>query len=81
MPNPNHPQLPLCCLLAAQPGRYLFPGLLRDLIEQASPDARELCASRLKGMLGAYMEMDVINPDQFSDLCAEIHAFAYGAGA
>ena len=81
MPTPNHPQLPLCCQLATQPGRYLFPGLLRDLIEQANTDARQNSASRLKGMLAAYMEMDVINPDQFSDLCAEIHAFAYGADA
>lgn len=81
MPAPNHPQLPLCCQMANQPGRYLFAHWLESMVMPQPQPGRQADACRLKGMLVAYMETDLINGDQFNALCAEVHAFAFGATA
>lgn len=79
MPTPNHPALPLCCQLAAQPDRYLFASHLGNMLMEPHKDAREAAARRLKGMLAAYMEMDAISDDQFAPMADELTAFAFGA--
>ena len=79
MPTPNHPALPLCCQLAAQPGRYLFAQWLDAMQSSKQEFLIQAGACRLKGMLAAYVEMDAISADQFEAMADEIHAFAFGA--
>lgn len=79
MPTPNHPALPLCCQLAAQPARYLFATWLENLRLDQPQEARASDAQRLKGMLHAYMEMNVVSTDQHREMCEELNDFAYGA--
>lgn len=81
MPTPNHPALPLCCQLAAQPDRYLFASKLINLIDANSQDGRQMSAARLAGMLAAYLETDVISADQYRAMANELHTFAFGATA
>lgn len=81
MPTPNHPALPLCCQLAAQPGRYLFAQWLETMQSSKQEFLLQAGACRLKGMLAAYMEMDAISADQFAAMGDEIHAYAFGATA
>lgn len=71
-------KLPLCCELAAQPGRYLFANWLESMLMDQPADARQDDARRLKGMLAAYMETDVISADQGAALLDEIQSFAFG---
>ena len=79
MTKPHHPKLPLCCELAAQPGRYLFADWLDTMLMYQPAEARQDEAIRLKGMLYAYMEVDVISADQFAAMADELTAFAFGA--
>lgn len=81
MPTPNHPALPLCSQMAEHPGRYLFAQNLKSMLMDQPEDARQADARRLKGMLAAYMETDVISADQGGAMLDEIHAFAFGATA
>lgn len=79
MPTPNHRALPLCCQFSADPARYLFRGWLNDILMQPSLEPLSDGVGRLKGMLAAYMEVDVISADQYRAMANELHAFAYGA--
>ncbi len=79
MPTPNHPALPLCCQLAAQPDRYLFAFWLDALLTDPSREIRQGDAYRLMGMLAAYLEQDQIDTTQHAAMSAELHAFAFGA--
>ncbi len=72
-------KLPLCCELAAQPGRYLFANWQESMLMDQPADARQDDAIRLKGMLCAYMEMDTISADQGAAMTDELTAFAFGA--
>lgn len=81
MPTPNHPALPLCSQFAAQPARYLFATWLNSLRMDQPQEARESNAQRLKGMLHAYMEMDLICVGRHEAMCKELTDFAYGATA
>lgn len=81
MPNPNHPKLPLCSAFAAEPARYLFANWLKSLCMDQPQEALEVDAIRLKGMLIAYLELDLINCEQYKALADELNTFAYGAGA
>ncbi|WP_175253482.1 hypothetical protein [Pseudomonas sp. BMW13] len=73
------PRLLICRAFAAQPGRYLFAHWLESMRMDQPADARQADAQRLKGMLAAYMEMDVISADQGAAMAAELTAFAFGA--
>lgn len=79
MPTPNHPALPLCCQLAAQPDRYLFAQWLETMQSSKQEFLIQAGACRLKGMLAAYVEMDAISIGQHTAMVDEIHAFAFGA--
>lgn len=81
MPTPNHPDLPLCRQFAAHPARYLFASWLDEIQTQQSLERRSDIAHRLKGMLAAYMEMDVISADQYRARTNELTDFAFGACA
>lgn len=77
MPTSNHPALPLCSQFAASPARYLFAGWRNEILQQ-SLEHRSDIAQRLKGMLSAYMEMDVISADQYRAMTDELTDFAFG---
>lgn len=79
MPTPNHPALPQCSQFAAHPARYLFAGWLNEILMQQSLEHRSDAAHRLKGMLSAYMEMDVISGDHYRAMSDELNAFTFGA--
>ena len=79
MPTPNHPAMPLCCQLAAQPGRYLFAQWLDAMQSSKKEFLIQAGACRLEGMLVAYMEMDAIGHDQFAAMVDELHAYVLGA--
>ncbi len=81
MPNPNHPKLPLCSAFAAEPARYLFANWLKSLCMDQPQEALEVDAIRLKGMLIAYLELDLISFEHYHTLAEELNTFAYGAGA
>lgn len=81
MPTPNHPMLPLCSAFAADPARYLFANWLKSLCMDQPQEALEVDAIRLKGMLIAYLELDLVNCEQYKALADELNTFAYGAGA
>ena len=46
---------------------------------QQSLEHRSDAAHRLKGMVSAYLEMDVISTDQYRAMADELTAFAFGA--
>lgn len=81
MPTPNHPKLPLCSAFAAEPARYLFANWLKSLCMDQPQEALEVDAIRLKGMLIAYLELDLVNCEQYKALADELNTFAFGAGA
>lgn len=81
MPNPNHPKLPLCSAFAAEPARYLFANWLKSLCMDQPQEALEVDAIRLKGMLIAYLELDLVNCEQYKALADELNTFAFGAAA
>lgn len=81
MPNPNHPKLPLCSAFAAEPARYLFANWLKSLCMDQPQEALEVDAIRLKGMLIAYLELDLVNCEQYEALADELNTFAFGAAA
>lgn len=81
MPTPNHPMLPLCSAFAAEPARYLFANWLKSLCMDQPQEALEVDAIRLKGMLIAYLELDLVNCEQYKALADELNTFAFGAGA
>lgn len=74
MPTPNHPKLPLCSAFAAEPARYLFANWLKSLCMDQPQEALEVDAIRLKGMLIAYLELDLISFEHY-------HTFAFGTTA
>lgn len=79
MPSPSHPQLPLCSQFAALPGRYIFALWLDSLLIEQPKDAQQSDALRLKGMLAAYLELELIADAQHMAMCDELTAFAFGA--
>ncbi|MBD9653551.1 hypothetical protein IB239_01835 [Pseudomonas sp. PDM12] len=79
MPSPSHPQLPLCSQFAALPGRYMFAMWLDNLLTEQPIDSRQSDAQRLKGMLAAYLELELITNAQHMAMCDELTAFAFGA--
>lgn len=81
MPTPNHPALPLCSEFAAQPGRYLFICNMDSLLLTQSRDAMQADAIRLKGMLSAYLELELLGNEQFKAMCDELTDFAFGVSA
>lgn len=81
MPTPNHPKLPLCSAFAAEPARYLFANWLKSLCMDQPQEALEVDAIRLKGMLIAYLELDLVNCEQYKALADELNTFAFGAAA
>lgn len=81
MPTPNHPQLPLCCQLAAQPGRYLFANWLESMVMPQPRCALQDDARRLKGMLIAYLELEQISNENYRALADELNTFAFGTTA
>ena len=81
MPNPNHPKLPLCSAFAAEPARYLFATWIESLRMDQPQEALQVDAIRLKGMLIAYLELDLISCEHYHTLAEELNTFAYGAGA
>lgn len=81
MPTPNHPMLPLCSAFAAEPARYLFANWLKSLCMDQPQEALEVDAIRLKGMLIAYLELDLVNCEQYKALADELNTFAFGAAA
>lgn len=70
--------LPLLTALAASPERYLLADSLNDLRGEALAHWREVQKLRIKGMLTAYMELDVIDAERFRALCDELSAYAEG---
>lgn len=81
MPTPNHPMLPLCSAFAADPARYLFANWLKSLCMDQPQEALEVDAIRLKGMLIAYLELDLVNCEQYKALADELNTFAFGSAA
>lgn len=79
MPTPRYPLLPQCSALAAQVDRHMFATWLTTLTIEQPLDARQADVQRLKGMLTAYLEMDLISCDQYRAMANELHAFAFGA--
>ena len=57
----------------------MFASNLGNMLMEQPEDARQADARRLKGMLVAYMEMDVISGDEFAAMADELTAFAFGA--
>ena len=81
MPTPNHPALPLCSQFAAQQDRYLFICNMDSLLLDQSRDSLQLDATRLKGMLCAYLELELLGNEQFKAMCDELTDFAFGGRA
>lgn len=81
MPTPNHPMLPLCSAFAADPARYLFANWLETMLMDQPQETLQDDARRLKGMLIAYLELDLISSEHYHTLAEELNTFAYGAGA
>lgn len=81
MPTPNHPMLPLCSAFAADPARYLFANWLETMLMDQPQETLQDDARRLKGMLIAYLELDLVNCKQYKALADELNTFAFGAAA
>lgn len=81
MPTPNHPMLPLCSAFAADPARYQFANWLETMLMDQPQETLQDDAIRLKGMLIAYLELDLISFEHYHTLAEELNTFAYGAGA
>lgn len=81
MPTPNHPKLPLCCALAADPARYLFSSQIGYLLESPTSGTTDNDRSALSGMLSAYLEAKIITADQYSAMWHELRAFVRDATA
>ncbi len=79
MPSPSHPQLPHCSQFATLPSRYIFTLWLDSLLIDQPKDSRQFDALRLKGMLAAYLELELITSAQHMAMCDELTTFAFGA--
>jgi hypothetical protein len=80
MPTPNHPALPLCSKLAAEPDRTAFAVSL-SLFMTSRGEFQRIYHHNLNGVLYAYRELGVIKYNQLDTLLNELDAFAYGATA
>jgi len=73
--------MPACEALAADPARYIFKQLLKDLKEADLYDEKYRMVTRIGGYLAALMECDVITVEQSRALRNETSVFMWGPAA
>lgn len=77
-PAQPHNTLPLCRALAASPKRHQFADGLEQLLQNTEKTAQVNAMARLKGMVDAYMEADIIRPGHAAALYNELSDFVWG---
>lgn len=79
-PTPNHPAMPLCSALAADPERDAF-AVTWNLFLTSSGEFQHIYRDNLQGILYAYRELGVIKYGQQQAIFEELQAFVWGKGA
>lgn len=77
-PAPIPEALPLCRALAEHPARYLFLDQLKVLLDCGEQQDKAQAMARLKGMIDAYSECDLISCRQASSIYNELSDFVWG---
>jgi len=73
-----HPAMPACEALAAAEARYLFSGMLQDLLSAKESADKQTSACRIGGYLGGLMECQVITAAEYTVMRDEISNFVWG---
>lgn len=70
--------MPICEALAADPDRYMFKAMLRDLLTATTYEEKRTEALYLHGYLNCAAETNLLTHEQYRQLWNEIHGYVWG---